>query len=471
MKKDSALNKGIDLYNKHKYREARMELLIASEEGSEYEQVEANLYLGKIALRSDCEFFFDAKNYMDYVRENGDDFQREQATFELASKCRFLNFVDDAIKLYKECLEIIPTDLYVLTDLANLYLKLDILDEAEGYYLRLLDCVKYSNSLRKKIISMNAAYLGLAKVNFRRGNIKKFWEYLDKVAPLTKRDREQKSDAEANLMFKQEKYDETTAKLQDSLHSNIAFIRELAKDKIGIVKTISGDTANGKIELNRNYPERPLTKGGSVTLASIYENEKNYSEAYKLYFSLSFSNPEYLINALKCAMHYDEALAVDAINRLLLTDVSKKKYLPYLIYLSKKHNIFFDGVNYDDMPQLALEFLNHDEARVKTLATYSGQLNYREGFTWDYVYNGIIKESLENADSLDNVSFMSDILCDVYIIHVPYLAWEYKDYLVVKTYKGTKVPIEVTLQSKNELDEQTPTYLLKHDSNVRKLFK
>ena len=66
---------------------------------------------------------------------------------------------------------------------------------------------------------------------------------------------------------------------------------------------------------------------------------------------------------------------------------------------------------------------------------------------------------------------MSDILCDVYIIHVPYLAWEYKDYLVVKTYKGTKVPIEVTLQSKNELDEQTPTYLLKHDSNVRKLFK
>ena len=93
MKKDSALNKGIDLYNKHKYREARMELLIASEEGSEYEQVEANLYLGKIALRSDCEFFFDAKNYMDYVRENGDDFQREQATFELASKCRFLKYI------------------------------------------------------------------------------------------------------------------------------------------------------------------------------------------------------------------------------------------------------------------------------------------------------------------------------------------------------------------------------------------
>lgn len=105
------------------------------------------------------------------------------------------------------------------------------------------------------------------------------------------------------------------------------------------------------------------------------------------------------------------------------------------------------------------------------LATYSGQLNYRKGFTWDYVYDGIIKESLDNADSLDNVSFVSDIIYDTYIIHVPYLAWEYKDYIVVKTYKGTKVPIEVTLQSKAYFDKQIPAYLLKQDNNVRKLFR
>ena len=170
-------------------------------------------------------------------------------------------------------------------------------------------------------------------------------------------------------------------------------------------------------------------------------------------------------------MHYDEALAVATINRLLLTSVDKDKYLPYLIYLSKKYNIFFDGVNYNDMPLLAMEFLQHDEEKVKMLATYSGQLNYREGFTWDYVYDGIIKESLDNADSLDNVSFVSDIIYDTYIIHVPYLAWEYKDYIVVKTYKGTKEPIEVTLQSKAYFDKQIPAYLLKQDNNVRKLFR
>ncbi len=471
MKKESALIKGIDLYNKRKYMEAKNEFLIASEEGSDYEKVEANLYLGKIALRSDSELLFDAKNYIDYVLECGNDYQREQATFELATKYRILNYFDEAIKLYKKCLEIIPNDLYVLTDLVNLYLKLDEVNEAEKYCFYLLDGAKYSNSFRKKTISTNAAYLGLARVNFRKGDIKKLWEYLDKVEPLTKRDIEQKSDIEANLMFNQGKYDEATDKLQDSLHSNIAFIRELTKDKIAIMKSINGDVLASKITLNRNFPERPITKGGSVTLASIYENEKNYKGAYNLYFSLSFSNFEYLIDALKCAMHYDEALAVVTINRLLLTSVDKDKYLPYLIYLSKKYNIFFDGVNYNDMSLLAMEFLQHDEEKVKMFATYSGQLNYREGFTWDYVYDGIIKESLDNADSLENVSFVSDIIYDTYIIYVPYLAWEYKDYIVVKTYKGTKVPIEVTLQSKAYFDKQIPAYLLKQDNNVRKLFR
>ena len=58
MKKECTLNKGIDLYNKKKYKEARLELLKASEGKDEYEKVEANLYLGKIALRSDSELFF-----------------------------------------------------------------------------------------------------------------------------------------------------------------------------------------------------------------------------------------------------------------------------------------------------------------------------------------------------------------------------------------------------------------------------
>ena len=471
MKKECTLNKGIDLYNKKKYKEARLELLKASEEKDEYEKVEANLYLGKIALRSDSELFFDAKNYMDYVLYYGNDFQREQATFELANKWRILNCYDEAIKLYKECLEIIPNDLYALTDLANLYLKLDLVDEAQVYYLELLEEVKYSNSPRKKVDSLIAAYLGLAKICFRRGDIKKFNEYLNKINPLTKKDIELKNDALVNLLFYQEKYDEAILRLQDSLHSDINFIRELAQDKIAIMKFINGNLKNSKLELSRNYPERPLTKGGSVTLASIYKGEKNYKEAYNLYFSLGIKEPEYLVEALKCAMEYDDALAITVVNKLLLTDVIKDKYLPYLIYLSKKYNIFFPGVNYDEMSLFASEFLNHDELRVKEQAIYSGQLNYREGFTWDYVYEGIIKDSLENALTLDNVSFVPGTLYDTYIIYVPYLAWEYKDYIVVKTYKDTKVPIEVTLKSQTELVSQTAIYLLKQDSNVRKLFR
>ena len=109
--------------------------------------------------------------------------------------------------------------------------------------------------------------------------------------------------------------------------------------------------------------------------------------------------------------------------------------------------------------------------RVTDDATYNNQLNYREGYTWDYIFNGIIKSSLENRENNPQVTFIPDIIYDTYIIHVPFVAWNYRDYIVVKTFKSTTTPIEVVMKSKNELDQESLVAKLKSDYNVRKLFR
>ena len=175
--------------------------------------------------------------------------------------------------------------------------------------------------------------------------------------------------------------------------------------------------------------------------------------------------------AVKCAMHFNEQLAIKVTNLLLLTDVNTAKYMPYLIYLSKKYNIAFIGADYTVISSLAEEFLEHDEKRVADNAVYNNQLNYREGYTWDYIFNGIIKNSLENVENNTHVTFIPDIIYDTYIIHVPFVAWNYRDYIVVKTFKSTTTPIEVVMKSKNELDQESLMATLKSDYNVRKLFR
>ena len=81
-KYSTTLKQAIELYNKKKYIEAKLEFLkVAEEESSDFLVTEAILYLGKIALRSDSELFFDAKNYLDYVIMSGNSSQKEQAYF------------------------------------------------------------------------------------------------------------------------------------------------------------------------------------------------------------------------------------------------------------------------------------------------------------------------------------------------------------------------------------------------------
>lgn len=468
---NNALGKAIDLYDNKKYIKAKIEFLKIAQYGSNFEQVEANLYLGKIALRSDSEYFFDAQNYMDYVIINGNNRQKEQAYFELANKHRISNRSEEAIVCYKECLKIYPNDLYVLTDLANLYFKLDRLKEAEELYYKLLNASKLVKSPARKIMGENTAYLGLARINLCRGDIKNFWFFLDKVVITCKNDREKKKELVGNLLFKYEKFAEAIPRFYESKTSGSFFIREHSKEKIAVLEALTGDNKKSKTTLNRNYPEKPITKAGSATLANIYRQENNYKEAYQLYYCLGFDNPNYFLYALECAMYFDEVLAIKIINILALTEIETSKYMPYVLYLSKKYNIVFADTCYTNMTSVDLEFIDHDEKRVVNSAINNNQLNYRGGYTWDYIFNGIIKNSLANADVNTNVTYLSDSLYDIYIIHVPYVAWDYRDYIVVKTFKGTKTPVVVTMQSKSEIDQATPVYQLKKDENVRKMFR
>lgn len=471
-KYSTTLKQAIELYNKKKYIEAKLEFLkVAKEESSDFLVTEAILYLGKIALRSEAELFFDAKNYLDYVIMSGNSRQKEQAYFELANKYRLLENAEESINYYQKCLKLFPEDTYCLMNLASLYLKLGKLNEAEQTYYKLIKASENARVLSKKVIGINTAYIGLAKINLRKGDIKMFLSFLNKVEIVTEKDAELVDDIQADLMFYYEKYPEAIAKYQRSLKSKSFYIREYTKEKVAVLQALNGNHKESKYILERNYPDKPLTKGGSVALANIFFQEGNYPRAYGLYLSLGYDNPKYFIDALKCAMHFKEQLAIKVINLLLLTDVQTAKYMPYLIYLSKKYNIAFIDADYTAISSLAEEFLQHDEKRVTDDATYNNQLNYREGYTWDYIFNGIIKSSLENRENNPQVTFIPDIIYDTYIIHVPFVAWNYRDYIVVKTFKSTTTPIEVVMKSKNELDQESLVAKLKSDYNVRKLFR
>ena len=181
--------------------------------------------------------------------------------------------------------------------------------------------------------------------------------------------------------------------------------------------------------------------------------------------------PKYLLDALECAMHFDEILAIKTISKLILVKVDSSKYLNYAIYLMKKFNIAFPGIDYKNMPLVAEELIRYDEEKVKNNASFCCLLNCREGYNWDYVYNGLIKKCLENANDLENVTYIAGSIYDTYIINIPFLALDYKDYLVVITYKNSKTPIEITGKSKIELEKFTPSSTIKNDENVRKLFR
>lgn len=465
----SSLDLGIELFKKKQYDLARLEFLEVATSKANNEKVEANLYLGKIAFRNSKETCISGENYMNYVIYYGNTFQREQAYFELATKNRLQKNLPEAIKLYNKCLEIFPNDAYVLTALANLYLKLEDMAKAQSLYLRLLDDKMFYSNSKKKQISHNIAYLGLAKISFRQNNIPLFKKYLAQVEPLSKRDIELKNDLEANLFFYYEQYQKAIAKLSLSLNSDIPFVRKSTKEKIAIIKAIEPNIK----ENNKAYEffRMPLTRAGCVALATIYKQDKKYQDAYHLYNILALKEPKYLLDALECAMHFDEILAIKTISKLILVKVDSSKYLNYAIYLMKKFNITFPGIDYKNMPLVAEELIRYDEEKVKNNASFCCLLNYREGYNWDYVYNGLIKKCLDNANDLENVTYIAGSIYDTYIINIPFLALDYKDYLVVITYKNSKTPIEITAKSKIELEKFTPSSTIKNDENVRKLFR
>lgn len=469
--KNDSLAFGINLFYQKEYTLARLELLEVVDCGTINEKVEANLYLGKIAFRCSEESFGIGENYMVYVIEHGNPFQCEQAYFELATKNRLLHHFPEAIRLYRKCLEIFPNDSYALTDLANLYLKLDELDKAYPLYLRLLSDDVLYKSKHKMETNNNIAYLGLAKINFRKGNITLFKEYFAKVTPHNKRDIEQRDDLEANLFFYYGQYKKAVEKLASSLNSDSNFIRKSAQEKVAIIRAIDPNVKADNKNLSVFFGKNPSTRAGSVTLANIYKQEKKYQLAYDLYISLACKEEKYLLDALNCAMYFDEKLAINIINRLIATNIDQEKYLDYLVYLKKKYGIEFHHQTSKKMPLVAEAFIEYDEEKVKNSAKYSCLLNFHEGYNWDYVYDSIIKSSLANACTLDNVEVIPGAIYDTYIINIPYLALDYKDYLVVKTYKGSKTPIEIMAMSKIELEESSPSFILRNDANVRKLFR
>ena len=71
-----------------------------------------------------------------------------------------------------------------------------------------------------------------------------------------------------------------------------------------------------------------------------------------------------LLYALKSAMYFDDVKAIEVGNIITSKKELLVKYRPYLIYLSKKYNIFFDELDYNELSSLEKAMLFQDRLDI-----------------------------------------------------------------------------------------------------------
>ena len=154
-----------------------------------------------------------------------------------------------------------------------------------------------------------------------------------------------------------------------------------------------------------------------------------------------------LLYALKSAMHFDDVKAIEVGNIITSKKELLVKYRPYLIYLSKKYNIFFDKSDYNELSSLEKAMIFQDRLDVydKTIYIYNMEYGkYLDAYT-------IFEENLEERISKLTPSFCCGYY-DTYYVK-PYNSKVFQDkYLIVNTIKDTKEIIEIKITTKEQID-------------------
>lgn len=425
--------------------------------------LDSNLYYGKMILRDSMSTIDDVKDYFAPVLKYGTTVQKEQAFFELANKSRLSGDIMKAFIFYDTCLLLMPFDTYALTDVANLCLCQNILDASAWYFQNLIEIAPFIENYRKKQIALNSAYIGLAKIAVKKDNPKEARFHLSHVRPFTKIDNEQLEMVNTSIYFAEERLDEALSSLDVNINSRLSFIQRRSFSKLGVIHALKGDGA-----LSFEYLKNSFNPYDNITLGALYFEAKEYKKACESYLIATRIDEAYFVNALECAMYFDEVLAIKIVNNLLTKRVPQDQYSSILLYLSKKYNIFFNGVDYDDLNPYDEAILYPSLNKSVEVLKDSNKLGFSFCYASTYLAD-TINYYLENQDP--RKSKINGPITDKYVINIPFIGWNREDYLIIETLKNTKEVVQVYLSQGEELKKDTTRMILKRDKNISKIFK
>ena len=460
MKQTNYLEDAISLYKKKDYSNASTKFKILLEIGNHYEYLMSNLYLGKMLLRDEDTTIDDVSAYFLPILKEGSTYQKEQVYFELANKCRMSGDIMKSIILYETCLFLVPRDTYVLTDLANLYLCQNDLEKAKMYYEDLI-VIAATQNVSKKQLTLNTAYIGLARIAIKEENISTASKYLEQVKPITRSDYEQMKMVYTSIYFMNGLFDKALNSLDINVHSRLSFIKNRAISKSGIIYALK-DQDN----LAFRYLEKSTNPYDNIALGALYFSRKNYEKACESYLNASRLDKNYLVKALECAMYFDEVLAIKIANNLLRTEVPKDKYINIILYLSKKNNIFFSKAIYTNLDPKDQALLNPSLEAALSAFQKENKLNANLYYASSFLKSTII-QSLEDSNSI----IIKGPVTDKYFVNIPFIGWNGEDYLVIETLKETKEVVHIDLATTQEVRANKTSNVLKRDKNIKKLFK
>lgn len=462
------LKKAINLYKNRNYEEAFLlfkniiKRYYKYSDISKSEYLESNMYLGKIILRDKTKTIEDATKYFYPVLKEGSVYQKEQVYFELATKYRLDKIPLKAIILYETCLLMVPSDTYVMTDLANMYLSRNSLEEASRYFQKILEVAFNMKGKLKRQIALNTAYIGLARIAVKKDNKKEALMYLEQVNPTTISDYEQLEMVYSCIYFQEGLLDEALNFLETNVHSRIDYIKYRSLAKSGIIYALKD---NHKTSLE--YLKDSYDPYDNIALGALYLKTKEYDKACNSYFLAARIDQNYLVKALECAMYFDEVLAIKIVNNLLDTSVPKEKYFSIILYLSKKYNIFFTGVSYETLNSYNEALISPSLEKALEDLKISNKLNQKLGSATILIESTV--KMLLNTNEVKTTKIEGPIT-DKYYLYLPFIGWNLEDYLVVETLKNTKEVVRIDL-AKECFSEVKTSMILKKDKNISKIFK
>ena len=414
------------------------------------EQVEAAFFLEKIygIFRSE---FFKIKPYFEFITKYGDDNFKGQAYMELGIYYRNQKSYVKMFNFYQEALKYIPNDLRLITEVANYYLSKNEEESqelAQYYFKKILEINVFQKDEYKHLRNQNMAYIGLVKSYTKQRKIGDAKETLNLVVVQNVKDKEEINKCFGNLAVMEEKYAVALSFFQNNLKSHNQRVVDEAAEKIGLVSALMKDYDKVQIALEP-FANMPNGRGNyaNLVLGKIYFHKKDYQKSCNAYMRASKVFNFCLFYALKSAMFYDENKAVEIGNIICSNKRLLIKYRAYLLYLSKKYNIFFPDLSYKNLNDREEEIIEHDMLAVYSTAARVCSLDYNLVIEPFCIYEQNLEEEILNLEpNLHGGYYDSYFLKPQNVLELENM------YFVVNTLKDTKTIIEIRIIPKEKLN-------------------